>query len=102
MHWIEECHKTTCRSQIGSKHADMFAEEDHLLIKLKSVIDQSLTDICNHHEKYYLLKYFSIVTHFWCIKAMQMQEIVLLSVANISLCQLVIFYIWSLSLSFLC
>ena len=24
----EECHKTTCSSQIGSRHIEMFAEED--------------------------------------------------------------------------
>ena len=35
----------------------MFAEEDQLLIKLRGGIDQSITDICNHHEKYFLVKY---------------------------------------------
>ena len=52
----EECHKTTYNSQIGSRHIDMFAEEDQLLIKLRSGIDQPLTDICNHHEKHFLVK----------------------------------------------
>ena len=49
----EECRKTA----YGSRHIDMFAEEDQLLIKLRSGIDQPLTDICNHHEKYFLVKY---------------------------------------------
>ena len=53
----EEYHKTTCSSQIGSRHIDEFAEEDQLLIKLRSGIDQPLTEICNHHEKYFLVKY---------------------------------------------
>ena len=34
----------------------MLGEEDQLLIELKSDIDQPLTDICNHHEKYFLVK----------------------------------------------
>ena len=41
----EECHKTTYNSQIGSRHIDMFLEEDQLLIKLRSGIDKPLTDI---------------------------------------------------------
>ena len=53
----EECHRITYNSQIGGRHIDMFAEEDQLLIKLRSGIDQPLTDICNHHEKYFLVKY---------------------------------------------
>ena len=71
----EECHKTTYNSQIGSRHIDMFAEEDQLLIKLRSGIDQPLTDICNHHEKYFLVKYVIFqykccdpLLDFWCIK----------------------------------
>ena len=55
----------------------MFAEEDHVLIKLKSVTDSLLTDIFNHHEKCSLANYVSVVIHFWCIKTMKMQEIVL-------------------------
>ena len=35
----EDCHKTSCSCQIGSKHIDMFAEEDQLLIKLRSCIE---------------------------------------------------------------
>ena len=61
-----ECHKTTYNSQTGSSHIDMFAEEDQLSIKLRSGIDKPLTDICNHHEKYFLIKY--VTFHFWCIK----------------------------------
>ena len=38
----------------------MFAEEDQLLIKLRRGIDQPLTDICNHHEKYFLVKYVTL------------------------------------------
>ena len=53
----EEYHKTIWNSQVGSKHIDVFAEEDQLLIKLRSGIDQPLTDICNHHEKYFPVKY---------------------------------------------
>ena len=42
----EECRKTA----YGSRHIDMFAEEDQLLIKLRGGIEQPLTDICNHYE----------------------------------------------------
>ena len=52
-----ECHKARYGSQTGSKHIDMFAEKDQLLIKLTSCIDQPLTDICNYHEKHFLIKY---------------------------------------------
>ena len=68
----EECHKTTYNSQIESRNIDMFAEKDQLSIKLRSGIDQPLTDICNHHEKNFLSNMLhsnaSVVTHFWCRK----------------------------------
>ena len=71
----EECHKTIYSSQIGSKHIDMFAEENQLLIKLKSGIDQPPTDICNPCEKYFLVKMLhsntSVVNHSWCVKIMK-------------------------------
>ena len=86
----EECHKTTYNSQIGSRHIDMFAEEDQLLIKLRSGIDQPLTDICNHHEKYFLVKY--VTFQYKCCdpllvhkKPCKGEEIISLSVANFSL-----------------
>ena len=86
----EECHKTTYNSQIGSRHIDMFAEEDQLLIKLRSGIDQPLTDICNHHEKYFRVKYATL--KYKCCdpilvhkKPCKGEEIILFSVANFSL-----------------
>ena len=67
----------------------MFAEEDQLLIKPRSGIDQPLTDICNHHEKYFLVKY--VTFQYKCCnpllvhkKQYKGEEIVLLSVANSS------------------
>ena len=90
--------KTKYNSQIGSRHIDKFAEEDQLLIKLWSGIDQPLTDICNHHEKYFLVKYVTL--QYKCCdpflvhkKPYKNEEIVLLSVP-ISLWQLVISYIY--------
>ena len=85
-----ECHKTTYNSQTGSSHIDMFAEEDQLLIKLRSDIDKPLTDICNHHEKYFLVKYVTfqskccdpLLVHK---KPSKGEEIVLFSVANFPL-----------------
>ena len=86
----EEYHKTIWKSQIESKHIDVFAEEDQLLIKLRSGIDQPLTDICNHHEKNFLVKYVTI--QYKCCDSLLVQkkpckgeEIILLSVANFSL-----------------
>ena len=86
----EECRKTTYGSQIGSWHIDMFAEEDQLLIKLRSCIDQPLTGTCNTHEKYFLVKY--VTFQYKCCdpllghkKSCKCEEIVLLSVANFSL-----------------
>ena len=86
----EECHKTTYNSQIGSRHIDMLAEEDQLLIKLRRGIDQPLTDICNQQEKYFLVKY--VTFQYKCCdpllvheKPCKGEEIVLLSVANFSL-----------------
>ena len=86
----EECHKTTYNSQIGSRHIDMFVEEDQLLIKLRSGIDKPLTDIWNHHEKYFLVKY--VTFQYKCCdpllvhkKPCKGEEIILLSVANFSL-----------------
>ena len=86
----EECHKTTYNSQIGSRHIDMFVEEDQLLIKLRSGIDKPLTDIWNHHEKYFLVKY--VTFQYKCCdplfvhkKPCKVEEIVLLSVANFPL-----------------
>ena len=38
----------------------MFAAEHQLLIKIRSGIDQPLTDTCNHHEKYFLVKYVTL------------------------------------------
>ena len=86
----EEYHKTTYSSQIGSRHIDEFAEEDQLLIKLRSGIDQPLTDICNHREKYFLVKYVTfqykgcdpLLVHK---KPCKGEEIISLSVANFSL-----------------
>ena len=85
-----ECHKTTYNSQIGSRHIEMFAEEDQLLIKLRSGTDQPLTDICNHHEKYFPVKY--VTFQYKCCdpllvhkKPCNSEEIILLSVANFSL-----------------
>ena len=68
----------------------MFAEEDQLLIKLRSGIDQPLTDICNHREKYFLVKYVTfqykgcdpLLVHK---KPCKGEEIISLSVANFSL-----------------
>ena len=86
----EECHKTTYNSQIGSRHIDKFAEKDQLLIKLRSGIDQPLTDICNHHEKYFLAKY--VTFQYKCCdpllvhkKPCKDEEIILLSVAIFTL-----------------
>ena len=86
----KECHKSTCNIQIGSRHIDMLAEEDQLLIKLSRGIDQPLTDICNQHEKYFLVKY--VTFQYKCCdpllvhkKPCKGEEIVLLSVANFSL-----------------
>ena len=69
----EECHKTTYNSQIGSRHIDMFAEEDQLLIKLRSGIDQPLADICviimrNISLSDIFHSNTSAATHFWRIK----------------------------------
>ena len=68
----------------------MFAEEDQLLIKLRSGIDQPLTDICNHHEKYFRVKYTTL--KYKCCdpllvhkKPCKGEEIISLSVANFSL-----------------
>ena len=61
----------------------MFAEEDQLLIKLRTGIDQPLADICNDHEKYFLLKYVTF-QYKYC-DPWEGDEIVLLSVANFSL-----------------
>ena len=85
----EECHKTTYNSQIGRRHSIffIFAEEDQLLIKLRSSIDQILTDICNHHEKYFLVKY--VTFQYKCCdpllahkKPCKGEDIILLSVVN--------------------
>ena len=68
----------------------MFAEEDQLLIKLRSGTDQALTDICNHHDKYFLVKY--VTFQYKCFdpllvhkKTCKGEEIVLLGVAHFSL-----------------
>ena len=85
----EECHKTTYNSQIGSRHIDMLGEEDQLLIELKSDIDKTLTDICNHHHKYFLVEYVAF-QHKCCDpllvhkKPCKCKEIVLLIAANFS------------------
>ena len=86
----EQCHKTIYNSQIGSRHIDMFAEKDQLLIKLRSGIDQPLTDICNHHEKYFRVKY--VIFQYKCCDSLLVykkpckgEEIILLSLANFSL-----------------
>ena len=86
----EQCHKTIYNSQIGSRHIDMFAEKDQLLIKLRSGIDQPLTDICDHHETYFLAKY-AIFQYKCCDlflvhkKPCKGDEIILLSPGNFSL-----------------
>ena len=61
-----------------------------LLVKLKSDIDQPLTDICNHHEKYFLVKY--VTFQYKCCdpllvhkKPCKGEEIISLSVTNFSL-----------------
>ena len=68
----------------------MFTEEDLLLIKLRSGIYQPLTDICNHHEKNFLVK--NVTFQYKCCDSLLLHkkpckgvEIVLLSVANFSL-----------------
>ena len=70
----EECHKNTYNSQI----------------ELRRGTDQPLTDICNQHEKYFLVKY--VTFQYECCdpllahkKPWKGEEIVLLSVANFSL-----------------
>ena len=66
------------------------SQKDQLLIKLRSGTDQPLTDICNHHEKNFLVKY--VTFQYKCCDPLLVQkkpckgeEIILLSVANFSL-----------------
>ena len=55
----EDCFKTTYSSQIGIKNINTFSEEDQLLLKLRSGFDEQLKDVCNHHNKYLLVKYLT-------------------------------------------
>ena len=93
----EECHKTTYNSHIESKHIEILADEDQLLIKLRNGTEQQLKDICNHDEKYFLVKYDTF-KYKRCDpllvykKSCKGQEIVLLIVAYFSLA--VISYIY--------